>query len=203
MKPNIFPVMRYADAPASMDWLVRAFGFEKQAEHPGPDGAVVHAELRIGASAIMVSSATPPVASNPWSGVLQGVYVTLQEVDAHHDRARAAGAEIVIPLYDTAYGSREYAARDLEGHLWGFGTYSPESGDGEPDLFPELRCRTPAAIGWLTRAFGFRPTAEIPGPDGAIVHAEMRLGDGTVMLGIGTGDGQCERPAPGRERAAR
>jgi len=53
------------------------------------------------------------------------VYVYVEDVDAHHARARAAGAEIVRPLQDTDYGSREYSVRDLEGHLWSFGTYHP------------------------------------------------------------------------------
>jgi hypothetical protein len=53
---------------------------------------------------------------NPWSTVRQGVYVTVAEIDAHHDRARSAGAGIVKPLADTSYGSREYSARDLNGH---------------------------------------------------------------------------------------
>jgi uncharacterized glyoxalase superfamily protein PhnB len=47
-------------------------------------------------------------------------------VDAHYDRAKAAGAEIVVELRNTEYGSREYSARDPEGHVWHFGTYLPE-----------------------------------------------------------------------------
>ena len=62
---------------------------------------------------------------NPPDEVQQGVYVQVEDVDAHYARARAAGAEIVRPLQDTDYGSREYSVRDLEGHLWSFGTYQP------------------------------------------------------------------------------
>jgi uncharacterized glyoxalase superfamily protein PhnB len=57
--------------------------------------------------------------------VTQGIYVALEDVDAHYQQARAAGAEIVREPADTEYGSREYLARDLEGHLWSFGTYRP------------------------------------------------------------------------------
>ncbi len=49
----------------------------------------------------------------------------VQDIDAHYARACVAGAEIVYPLRQTDYGSREYAARDLEGNLWSFGTYQP------------------------------------------------------------------------------
>jgi hypothetical protein len=52
--------------------------------------------------------------------------IYLPDVDAHYDRAKAAGAEIVVELRNTEYGSREYSARDLEGHVWHFGTYLPE-----------------------------------------------------------------------------
>ncbi|WP_396888573.1 VOC family protein [Micromonospora craniellae] len=55
------------------------------------------------------------------------VYVYVGDtVDAHHDRAVAAGAEVVMPLTDTDYGSREYLVRDLEGHLSSFGSYAPK-----------------------------------------------------------------------------
>ena len=54
-----------------------------------------------------------------------GIYVRVADPDAHHARAKAAGAEIVMGLVDQEYGSREYAARDPEGYLWCFGTYQP------------------------------------------------------------------------------
>ena len=59
----------------------------------------------------------------------QSVYVVVEDTDAHHARAKAAGAEIVRELQETDYGSREYSARDSEGHLWHFGTYRPGEAD--------------------------------------------------------------------------
>ena len=53
------------------------------------------------------------------------LYVVVEDADAHHDRAKAAGAEIVMALRDTDYGSRDYAAKDPEGNTWYFGTYRP------------------------------------------------------------------------------
>jgi uncharacterized glyoxalase superfamily protein PhnB len=186
MKPTIFPFLRYTDAAAAMDWLGRALLFEKQVAFPGPDGTIVHAELRHGPGVIGLSSATPPTVDKPWSSVRQGVYVTIDDVDAHCERATSAGARIAISPYDTHYGSREYSVWDLEGHLWGFGTYPMGSPDGEPNVFPELVYRRGAdAVSWLARAFGFTPTEEVPGPDGKPLHAEMRLGDSTIMMNLG------------------
>lgn len=59
--------------------------------------------------------------------VNQGIYVVVDDADAHYARARAAGAEIVLDIKDQPYGSREYTVRDLEGNLWSFGTYAPRT----------------------------------------------------------------------------
>jgi uncharacterized glyoxalase superfamily protein PhnB len=189
MTPNIFPALRYKDGHAAIDWLVRAFGFEKGVVHDAPDGTVAHAELHFGPGAFGLSSGHSTPNDNPWSRVRQGIYVHVKEVDALHDRAKAAGAEIALPLTDQAYGSRDFSARDPEGHLWGFGTYDMSASNGEPNIFVGLHYRDGrAALGWLERAFGFRNTFEVPGPDGGIMHAEMRLGDGAIMLDSGPKD---------------
>jgi uncharacterized glyoxalase superfamily protein PhnB len=190
MKPNLFPALRYKDGHAAIDWLVRAFGFEKHGVHDGPDGTVAHAELRFGPGAVALSSGHSTPGDNPWSGVRQGIYACVDEVDALHDRAKAAGAEIASPLKDQDYGSRDFSARDLEGHLWGFGTYDMAASAGEPNIFVGLYYRdSRAALAWLERAFGFRKTFEVPGPEGQLMHAEMRLGDGAIMLDSGSRSG--------------
>ena len=120
----------YEDPAGAVDWLEQAFGFERSAVREDPDGKVVHAELRYGDGIIMLGSAR----NEAWGmrtpkelgAVTQGVYVVVDEVDAHYERARAAGAEIVREPIDTDYGSRDYMARDPEGNLWSFGTYRPE-----------------------------------------------------------------------------
>jgi uncharacterized glyoxalase superfamily protein PhnB len=55
-----------------------------------------------------------------------GVYIVVDDVDAHHRRAVEHGAEILMPPTDQDYGSRDYMARDAEGNIWSFGTYAPE-----------------------------------------------------------------------------
>ena len=183
VQPNIFPILRYRDAPAAMAWLGRAFGFETRMEVPGPGGTVAHAELRLGAGTIGVASKTPPDGKNPWTTVDQGVYVCVDNPDAHHDRAKAAGATIETPLRDLDYGSREYSARDSGGHLWSFGTYRMTDAVDAPNMYPTLWYDdAPGAVAWLERGFGFEKLVVIPGEDGAIAHAELRLGPGVVML---------------------
>jgi uncharacterized glyoxalase superfamily protein PhnB len=126
--PNIFPALLYRDAGAALDWLERVFGFEKLMVVPGPDGTVVHSEIGLGPGIVMVATAKPEhgwVSPLDLPAVNQTIYVQVDDVDAHHQRAKAEGANITFDLKDTDYGSREYSARDLEGHFWSFGTYRP------------------------------------------------------------------------------
>jgi uncharacterized glyoxalase superfamily protein PhnB len=124
-KPNIFPCFRYENAPKAIEWLDKAFGFQKQFVVPGEHDTVAHAQLRLGAGMIMMGSGGKPDPKNPWSTEKYGTYAVVKEIDAHYARAKAAGAEVVRPIADTDYGSREYSVRDCEGHLWSFGTYDP------------------------------------------------------------------------------
>jgi uncharacterized glyoxalase superfamily protein PhnB len=182
-RTNIFPVLRYKDARGAIAWFERAFGFEKLNEYTAPDGSVAHAELRVGTGVIGLSAVRPPEPANSWTLVRDGVYVVVTDADAHHDRAKAAGAEIVMPLKDQDYGSRDYSARDLDGRLWGFGTYDMSAGAGEQNIFVELHYRDlRRAIAWLNRAFGFESILEVPGADGQIAHAELRFGPGVLMV---------------------
>lgn len=125
--PDIYPTLRYKDAHAAIDWLEQAFGFERLMVVDGEGGTVAHAELRFGNGVIMLGSPasdgiTPPSAPENINQT-HGIYIAVDDVDALHDRAKAAGAEIVSGLTDQDYGSREFSARDPEGYLWGFGTH--------------------------------------------------------------------------------
>lgn len=128
--PTIVPFLRYDDAPSAIEWLVEAFGFERQLVVPAPDGSIAHAQLRFGSGIVMLGSTQEdgplPLDRPPHvTGTSQGIYVHVEAIDAHYDRARAQGADIVIEIADQDYGSREYTARDPEGYLWSFGTYAP------------------------------------------------------------------------------
>ena len=129
---TVIPAMRYRDAAAAIDWLCKAFGFEKHLVVPGENGTVAHAQLAFGNGMIMLGSARadefgqwvkPP--QEVGGAGTQSAYVIVDDADAHHARAKAAGAEIVMEVADQDYGGRLYACRDPEGHLWNFGTYDP------------------------------------------------------------------------------
>ncbi len=179
---RIYPVARYADAHAAIEFLQRAFGFSKRAVFEGPDGSVAHAELTFGSGAVGLSSAGPIDPANVWTTVREGIYVALDDVDAHHARAAAAGARIERPLKDTDYGSREYTARDSEGRLWSFGTYAMSDGGGPATFVPELRHDdAQKALAFLQSAFGLTAGLVVPGEVGGVRHAELWLDDAVLM----------------------
>ena len=125
---NIYPALSYEDAPAAIDWLCRAFGFEKRFVAEGADGTVMHSELSLGPGVIMVSSAKPDqnrVSPRVQEVANQTLCVRIEDIDGHYARAKAAGAAITRELRDEEYGSRGYMAADPEGHVWYFGTYDP------------------------------------------------------------------------------
>lgn len=132
MSAKIIPTMRYHDAPAAIEFLGRAFGFEKHLVVPGENGTIAHAELTLGDGMVMLGSAhddefgrlqKPP--RDVGGVVTQSAYVIVPDVDAHHARAVAAGAKVVMPLEDKDYGGRGYGCLDPEGHLWNFGSFDP------------------------------------------------------------------------------
>ncbi|HEX2504500.1 MAG TPA: VOC family protein [Miltoncostaeaceae bacterium] len=123
-----FPIVPYSRPREAIAWLEHAFDAEATAVYPPePDQPLVHAEVRVGTGLVMINDADRSDGS-PFS--LPGpvlVYVVVDDPDALHDRAAAAGAEIVRGLTDQDYGSREFAARDPHGNVWSFGTYRPSA----------------------------------------------------------------------------
>jgi uncharacterized glyoxalase superfamily protein PhnB len=130
---TIIPSLRYRDAPAAIDWLCRAFGFEKQAVYTDDNGLVQHAQLVFGNGMIMLGSVAN---GSAWDTRIaqpdeidgretQCAYVIVADCAAHHARAKAADAEIVDKLETKDYGGAGYSCRDLEGHRWSFGSYDP------------------------------------------------------------------------------
>jgi uncharacterized glyoxalase superfamily protein PhnB len=118
----IIPTIRYQDAKGAIDFLERAFGLERREVMENEDGTVGHAELTLGHGMVMLGSRKPGDRFDTGRAVIYGI---VDDPDAHHDRAKAAGATIVMELTDQPYGSREYAAEDPEGNVWSFGTYDP------------------------------------------------------------------------------
>lgn len=129
---RIIPALRYRNAKAAIDWLSKVFGFARKMVVPGDEGRIAHAELTLGNGMIMLGDVETEygrLVAGPRKGeaVTQGIYVVVDDVDAHYARAKEAGAEIVIDIKTQDYGGRDYTARDLDGHVWTFGTYDPWS----------------------------------------------------------------------------
>lgn len=133
-KTTVIPSLRYRDALAGIDWLVRAFGFEKKAVYLGADNkTVAHAELTLGSGMIMLGSVdnggelgSHMVQPNE-VGLrnTQGIYLVVPDADAVYATAKDAGATIILDIRDMGYGGRAFTCRDPEGHLFSIGTYDP------------------------------------------------------------------------------
>jgi uncharacterized glyoxalase superfamily protein PhnB len=133
MRQEIIPNLRYADAPRGIEFLCEAFGFQRRAVYlSGADPNIVqHAQLVWADRMIMVyginvtgyvRAARMKTAAEA-GGPTMGLYLIVEDVDAHAERARAAGAEIIVGPDDKEYGGRGYSARDPEGNVWSFGNY--------------------------------------------------------------------------------
>ncbi|GAA1957583.1 VOC family protein [Kitasatospora viridis] len=122
--PQVWPTFRARDARALIRFLVEAFGFEQNVVY-GEGDLVHHAELDWPeGGGVMLGSARE---GDDGRGLSEpghfSAYVVTDRPDELHDRAKAAGAEITTELYETDYGSRDFAVRDPEGNHWYFGTY--------------------------------------------------------------------------------
>ncbi len=128
----VIPMLAYENGPSTMDWLIRAFGF-REVDRRVEDGRLTHGELDTGGGVVML--ATPSLnyrgpkrhreeceIAQGWHDVpyiIDGVLVYVDDIDAHFERAQAAGATILSPLEEGGEGKR-YRAEDLEGHRWMF-----------------------------------------------------------------------------------
>jgi uncharacterized glyoxalase superfamily protein PhnB len=135
MAQGVVPFIGYEDAATAIEWLERAFGFvEDSSARYEEEGTITHAQLDLGSARIFVSTPrdyvnplrmreTSELArrayDNPW--VIDGHFVEVDDVDAHYERARAAGATILREPEEPGIGHRIYSVEDLEGHRWMFG----------------------------------------------------------------------------------
>ena len=132
---NLIPCLRYRDAPAAIDWLCRHFGFERHLVVPDERGGIAHAQLSFGTGMLMLGSLADSAYGrlmrqpDQAGGCTQSLYLLVEDADVLYARAKAAGAEILIELKDEDYGGRGFTCRDLEGHLWTFGSYDPWRAD--------------------------------------------------------------------------
>ena len=128
---TMYPSLFYRDAPAAIDWLCKAFGFEVLMSVPGTgDREIAHSELRLGDGIVMAGAADKErgmLSPRDLPAVNQGLYVYVEDVDGLFARAKAAGATVEQEPEDQDYGGRSCGLRDPEGHRWWFGSYRPGS----------------------------------------------------------------------------
>jgi PhnB protein len=131
--PAVIPMVAYENGASAMDWLSRAFGFRERARMLGDDGKLSHGEMEAGEGLIMLATPSPHYrgpkrhreeceAARKWSEVpyiIDGVLVYVEDVDAHFERARDAGA-IILSEVESGDPGKRYRAEDLEGHRWMF-----------------------------------------------------------------------------------
>lgn len=131
MSSTVIPGFRYRNAKAAIDFLVDAFGFEVRLVVEGEGDLIEHAQLVHGAGMVMIGSTRDDEYARligldvDTSRSAVGLYVIVDNVAAHAERARAAGAEILIQPTEQDYGGSSYTVRDLEGYIWSFGSYDP------------------------------------------------------------------------------
>lgn len=121
--PRISPYLYYEDGAAAIDWLTQAFGFRERMRMPGDDGRIMHAELELDGGVVMLAAPQRERFKNPKELASSSVYVYVDDVDGHFERARQAGAEILQEPQTQPYGDRHYGARDPAGHEWWFGQH--------------------------------------------------------------------------------
>ena len=118
---TITPYLLYQDVDAALGFLTRAFGFKEVLRYTGEAGYVNHAEARLGDAAIYLGDPGDDYRNPKQLGQeTVGIYVLVDDVDAHYERAKAAGADVRGEPEDQEYGERRYTAVDPEGHVWFF-----------------------------------------------------------------------------------
>jgi uncharacterized glyoxalase superfamily protein PhnB len=122
----LWPALRYRDAPAAIDFLIDAFGFQLLVRYPGPEeGSVAHAELRWpGGGGIMLGSVRPDSSIAELPPGTGSIYIAAEDIDGLYKRSLATGATVVREIREEEYGSRGFTVRDPEGVHWSFGTYA-------------------------------------------------------------------------------
>jgi PhnB protein len=118
---TVTPNVVLSDATKAIDFYKKALGAEEIMRMPGPDGRIMHAEIRIGNSVVMLCDEMPEMgvkSPKSYGGSPVGFYVYVEDVDAAWKRAVDAGAKPVMPLADMFWGDRTGRLEDPFGHTW-------------------------------------------------------------------------------------
>ncbi len=123
---TLTPFLTVRDAARAIEFYKAAFGATERGVMKAPDGKVMHAELMIGDSIIMMSDEFPEfgaVSPQALNGSPMGLHIYLDNVDAAFDRAVKAGAQVEMPVMDQFWGDRYGRLKDPFGHKWSIATH--------------------------------------------------------------------------------
>ena len=139
---TVTPYLVVQGAAKALEFYKKAFGATELVRMPGPGGKVMHAEIRIGDSPVMLADEFPEMdARGPQAlgGTPVGLCIYVENVDALFDRAVTAGAKVLRPVVDQFYGDRSGTVADPFGHKWTIATH-------KEDVSPEEMKRRMAAL---------------------------------------------------------
>jgi PhnB protein len=181
---SITPYLIVEGADRFLEFLKQAFGAEQKLRVPKPDGTIMHAEVRIGDSAVELADANAQYPARPTA-----IHMYVSDADAVYQRAIQAGATSTHEPVDQPYGDREAGVKDAFGNYWYIATHKAA---GAGQFIPEgLRTvniylhpkGTAGMIDFLKRAFNAEEAARHESPQGTIVHAKIRVGDSILEMG--------------------
>lgn len=126
---TVTPYLTLKNAPAAIDFYKKAFGAVELMRLAGPDGTIMHAEIKIGDSPIMLAEEMPQYGNKSpqaLGGSPVGLAVYIPDVDAAFSKAVAAGAAVERPVMDQFYGDRSGTVKDPFGHTWTLATHTED-----------------------------------------------------------------------------
>ena len=125
---TVVPWLVYSDVDGAIAWLFGAFGFtERLRTPPEPDGSIHHAQLAVGDGSVVLTTGSAALDSRPAASL----FVPVEDVDAHYERARQFGAQILNPPHTSPFGERQYNVQDLAGYHWTFSQSVADVSPGE------------------------------------------------------------------------
>lgn len=202
---TVTPYLVVNGAASLIEFLQNAFGAQEHFRAPDPEGRIMHAEMKIGDSMIELGDA-----SDEWKALTSAFHVYVEDADTVYQRALAAGATSVMPPTDQPYGDHEAGVVDPFGNHWYIATHLEDVPEEEvmrrfamgtpvklkrgPGVGPAREgfrtitagLRVPGTarlIEFLSAAFGAEEISRTPGPEGTIMHAELRIGDSMLEAG--------------------
>jgi PhnB protein len=181
---TITPYLVAQNAPGLIDFIKQTFGAEETFRTIGSAGGI-HAEVRVGDSMMMIGGGAPDLS---WRGqsLPTALHVYVEDVDAVHQRAVAAGGVSIQPPADQEYGERSSSLKDLAGNYWYIATqkgksYIPEGLHTVNVYLHPLRAQP--VIDFVKRGLGGEELEKYATPDGVIHHAKLRIGDSVLEMG--------------------